>query len=89
MRRPSRNPLAPSACGCRPGAEPEKLGYQGICRLPAVLRAMKISLARVFCRGWRVGNEGSRSAVLVVLPVAAHQSVSSHDRLAHGTRIEG
>jgi hypothetical protein len=44
---------------------------------------MKISLARVFCRGWRGGDEASRGAVLVVLPVAAHPSVSSHDRFAH------
>ena len=38
---------------------------------------------RVFCRGWRLGEDGSRSAVLVVLPVAAHPSRSSLDRLAH------
>ena len=25
---------------------------------------------RVFCRGWRLGEDGSRSAVLIVLPVA-------------------
>jgi len=23
---------------------------------------------RVFCRGWRIGHDGKRSAVLVVLP---------------------
>jgi hypothetical protein len=38
---------------------------------------------RVFCRGWRVGDDGSRSAVLLVLAVAAHPSPSSLDRLAH------
>ena len=38
---------------------------------------------RVFCRGWRLGEDGSRSAVLIVLPVAAHPSRSSLDRLAH------
>ena len=38
---------------------------------------------RIFCRGWRLGEDGSRSAVLVVLPVAAHPSPSSLDRLAH------
>ena len=38
---------------------------------------------RVFCRGWRLGEDGSRSAVLVVLPLAARPSPSSLDRLAH------
>ena len=38
---------------------------------------------RVFCRGWRLGEDGSRSAVLIVLPAAAHASRSSLDRLAH------
>ena len=38
---------------------------------------------RVFCRGWRVGDDGSRSAVLVVLPAAEHPSPASLDRLAH------
>ena len=38
---------------------------------------------RVFCRGWRIGNDGNRSAVLVVLPAAEHPSRSSLDRLAH------
>src|SRR5271166_2905503 len=38
---------------------------------------------RIFCRGWRLGEDGSRSAVLVVLPVAVHPSPSSLDRLAH------
>src|SRR5215472_8899289 len=38
---------------------------------------------RVFCRSWRTGHDGNRSAVLVVLPAAAHPSRSSLDRLAH------
>jgi serine/threonine protein kinase len=38
---------------------------------------------RVFCRGWRLGEDRSRSAVLVVLSVTAHPSPSSLDRLAH------
>ncbi len=38
---------------------------------------------RVFCRGSRLGEDGSRSAVLIVVPVAAHPSRSSLERLAH------
>ena len=38
---------------------------------------------RVFCRGSRLGDDGNRSAVLVVLPAAEHPSPSSLDRLAH------
>src|SRR5215831_7121257 len=38
---------------------------------------------RVFCRGWRIGQDGNRCAVLVVLPAAEHPSRSSLDRLAH------
>jgi serine/threonine protein kinase len=38
---------------------------------------------RVFCRGWRVGNDGNRSAVLLVVPAAEHPSRASLDRLAH------
>src|SRR6202030_873264 len=38
---------------------------------------------RVFCRGRRVGGDGDRSAVLVVLPAAEHPSPSSLDRLTH------
>ena len=38
---------------------------------------------RVFCRGSRLGDDGNRSAVLVVLPTAEHPSPSSLDRLAH------
>jgi PAS domain S-box-containing protein len=36
-----------------------------------------------FCRGWRLGDDGNRNAVLVVLPAAEHPSPSSLDRLAH------
>ncbi len=38
---------------------------------------------RVFCRGWRLGDDGNPSAVLVVLPAGEHPSPSSLDRLAH------
>ena len=38
---------------------------------------------RVFCRGWRLDDDGKRRAVLVVLPAAEHPSPSSLDRLAH------
>ena len=38
---------------------------------------------RVFCRGWRLGADGSRRAVLIVLPAAEHPSPASLDRLAH------
>ena len=38
---------------------------------------------RVFCRGWRLGDDGNRSAVLVVLPAAEHPSPIILDRLAH------
>jgi PAS domain S-box-containing protein len=38
---------------------------------------------RVFCRGWRLGDDGNPSAVLVVLPAAERPSPSSLDRLAH------
>src|SRR6516165_3130356 len=38
---------------------------------------------RVFCRGLRVGDDGNRSAVLVVMPAAEHPSRASLDRLAH------
>jgi PAS domain S-box-containing protein len=38
---------------------------------------------RVFRRGWRLGEDGSRSPVLVILPLAAHPSPSSLDRLTH------
>jgi PAS domain S-box-containing protein len=38
---------------------------------------------RVFCRGWRPGDDGKLTAVLVVLPAAERPSPSSLDRLAH------
>ena len=38
---------------------------------------------RVFCRGWRFGNDGNQSAVLIVGPAAEHPSRSSLNRLAH------
>ncbi|MFZ0854838.1 MAG: hypothetical protein WAO08_37270 [Hyphomicrobiaceae bacterium] len=43
---------------------------------------------RVFCRRWRVGDDGNWSAVLVVLPVAAHPSRSNLDRLAHAYELK-
>jgi hypothetical protein len=45
---------------------------------------------RVFCRRWRLGDDGSRSAVLVVLPAVGHPSPSSLDRLTHeyGLKVE-
>jgi serine/threonine protein kinase len=38
---------------------------------------------RVLCRDSRVGDDGNRSVVLVVLPAAEHPSPSNLDRLAH------
>jgi PAS domain S-box-containing protein len=38
---------------------------------------------RVFRRGWRLGDDGKRSAVLVVTPAAEHPPPSILDRLAH------
>ena len=38
---------------------------------------------RVFRRGWRLGDDGERSAVLVVTPATEHPSPSILDRLAH------
>jgi len=38
---------------------------------------------RVFCRGWRLGDDGERNAVLVVFPAAEHPSPLVLDRLAH------
>src|SRR5262249_8102923 len=38
---------------------------------------------RVFSRGWRLGNDGKRRAVLLVAPAADHPSRSSLDRLTH------
>jgi serine/threonine protein kinase len=42
----------------------------------------------VMCRGSRVGDDGERSAVLVVLPAAEPPSPSSLDRLAHEYRLK-
>jgi len=38
---------------------------------------------RVFCRRWRLGDDGERNAVLVVFPAAEHPSPLILDRLAH------
>src|SRR5499433_2301158 len=38
---------------------------------------------RVFRRGWRPGDDGNQSAVLIVLPAADQPSRSSLDRLTH------
>ena len=38
---------------------------------------------RVFCRGWRLGADGNRSAVLAVLPAAEHPAPATLDRLTH------
>src|SRR5262245_47649465 len=38
---------------------------------------------RVFCRGWRLDDDGIRSAVLTVLPAAQHPTPACLDRLAH------
>src|ERR1700741_505631 len=38
---------------------------------------------RVFCRGWCLGDDGNRRAVLFVLPAVERPSPSSLDRLAH------
>ena len=38
---------------------------------------------RVFCRGWRLGADGHRIAVLAVLPAAEHPPPATLDRLAH------
>jgi hypothetical protein len=43
---------------------------------------------RVFCRGRRLDDDGSRSAVLFVLPAAEHPSSSSLDRLTHEPKHE-
>jgi PAS domain S-box-containing protein len=37
----------------------------------------------VICRGWRLGNDGERSLVLVALPAAEHPSPTILDRLTH------
>ncbi len=38
---------------------------------------------RVFCRGWHLGADGNRSAVLVVLPATQHPPPASLARLAY------
>src|SRR6516162_11887394 len=38
---------------------------------------------RVLCRGWRVGEDGDRTVVLIVRPAEDHPSRSSLDRLTH------
>jgi PAS domain S-box-containing protein len=38
---------------------------------------------RLFCQGSRLGDDGSRNSVLVVLPVAEHPSSSIIERLTH------
>ena len=38
---------------------------------------------RVFCRGWRLGTDGNRHAVLAVVPAAEHPPPGSLARLAH------
>jgi PAS domain S-box-containing protein len=43
---------------------------------------------RIFCRGWRRGADGSREAVLTVLPAAEHPTPASLDRLAHGYALK-
>src|SRR6202034_2030160 len=37
---------------------------------------------RVFCKGWRLGADGNRGAVLAVLPAAEHPTPATLDRLA-------
>ena len=38
---------------------------------------------RVFCRGWRLGADGHRLAVLAVVPAVEHPPPATLDRLAH------
>src|SRR5580704_13575370 len=38
---------------------------------------------RLLCRGWRLGDDGTRESVLIVLPAAEHPSRLSLDRLTH------
>ena len=38
---------------------------------------------RVFCRGWRVGADGQRLAVLAVVPAVEHPPPDTIDRFAH------
>ena len=43
---------------------------------------------RVFRRGWRLDGNGTRRAVLIVLPAAEHPSRSSLDRLTHEYQLK-
>ena len=43
---------------------------------------------RVFRRGWRPGDDGSQSAVLIVLPATDQPSRSSLDRLTHEYELQ-
>jgi PAS domain S-box-containing protein len=47
------------------------------------LRVLWEDSERVFCRGWRLGADGNRFAVLVVLPATEHPPPASLARLAH------
>jgi len=38
---------------------------------------------RLLCRGWRLGDDGTRESVLIVLPAAERPSRLSLDRLTH------
>src|SRR5262245_64106833 len=38
---------------------------------------------RIFCQGWRLGDDGERKAVLAVKPAAEQPSPQSLDRLTH------
>jgi PAS domain S-box-containing protein len=44
---------------------------------------------RIFCRAWRQGDDGDRSAVFVVLPAKKHPSRSNLDRLTHEYELKG
>ncbi|HEY2540979.1 MAG TPA: hypothetical protein VGI28_16010, partial [Stellaceae bacterium] len=38
---------------------------------------------RVFCRGWRLGDDGKGRSVLAVLPAGEHPPPATLERLAH------
>jgi hypothetical protein len=38
---------------------------------------------RVFHRGWHLGDDGNRRAMLIILPAAERPSPASLERLAH------
>src|SRR6516165_5957039 len=42
---------------------------------------------RVFCRGWRLDDNGKRCAALIVVPAQDYPSRSSLDRLTHEYEI--